>query len=277
MKPLNNNLTLKRLISDFMDVLEMRRGIIKTLFFLSFNPKHVISGYIEDRKGNFSGPIKIFYVGALFWILSLSIVDYGNNEEYLNWYVGNHYKLSYNHNVHWTEGYKLAFDAIQSSKLKNELRMVSDFINKVRLDINPLYTLPITLIFFSIFTYLVNRNYYTTFLNHLCANLYIISIVMIINIIINVLVCTITSEYYYFNGISLTLTLGYCIFVTYRSFNLENLYLKIIMVLLMSVYNPITLSWSADPALNPIIAPLNHLSYHCIKIVYLPILDWYFS
>ena len=192
MKPLNNNLTLKRLISDFMDVLEMRRGIIKTLFFLSFNPKHVISGYIEDRKGNFSGPIKIFYVGALFWILSLSIVDYGNNEEYLNWYVGNYYKLSYDDNVHWTEGYKLAFDAIQSSKLKNELRMVSDFINKVRLDINPLYTLPITLIFFSIFTYLVNRNYYTTFLNHLCANLYIISIVMMINIIINVLVCTIT-------------------------------------------------------------------------------------
>ena len=33
MKPLNNNLTLKRLISDFMDVLEMRKGIIKTLFF----------------------------------------------------------------------------------------------------------------------------------------------------------------------------------------------------------------------------------------------------
>ena len=155
--------------------------------------------------------------------------------------------------------------------------MVSDFINKVRLDINPLYTLPITLIFFSIFTYLVNRNYYTTFLNHLCANLYIISIVMIINIIINVLVCTVTSEYYYFNWISLTLTLGYCIFVTYKSFNWENLYLKIIMVLLMSVYNPITLSWSADPALNPIIAPLNHLSYHCIKIVYLPILNWYFS
>ena len=150
-----NNLTLKRLISDFMDVLEMRKGIIKTLFLLSFNPKHVISGYIEDRKGNYSGPIKIFYLVALFWILSLSIVDYGNNEEYLNWYVGNHYKLSYNHNAHWTEGYKLAFDAIQSSKLKNELRMVSDFINKVRLDINPLYTLPITLIFFSIFTYLV--------------------------------------------------------------------------------------------------------------------------
>ena len=71
MKSIKNNLTVKRLFGDFMDVLEMRRGIIKTLYYLSFNPKYVISNYIEDRRGDFSGPIRVFYICFIAWALMM--------------------------------------------------------------------------------------------------------------------------------------------------------------------------------------------------------------
>ena len=71
MKPIENNLTVKRLYVDFMDALELRRGIIKTLYYLSFNPRYVISNYIENRRGNFSGPVLFFYICFIAWALMM--------------------------------------------------------------------------------------------------------------------------------------------------------------------------------------------------------------
>ena len=71
MKPIENNLTVKRLYVDFMDALELRRGIIKTLYYLSFNPRYVISNYIENRRGNFSGSVLFFYICFIAWALMM--------------------------------------------------------------------------------------------------------------------------------------------------------------------------------------------------------------
>ena len=71
MKPIENNLTVKRLYVDFMDALELRRGIIKTLYYLSFNPRYVISNYIENRRDNFSGSVLFFYICFIAWALMM--------------------------------------------------------------------------------------------------------------------------------------------------------------------------------------------------------------
>tara|TARA_Y100001935_G_scaffold214630_1_gene185832 strand:+ start:125 stop:427 length:303 start_codon:yes stop_codon:yes gene_type:complete len=71
MKPIENNSTVKRLYVDFMDALVLRRGIIKTLYYLSFNPRYVISNYIENRRGNFPGPVLVFYICFIAWALMM--------------------------------------------------------------------------------------------------------------------------------------------------------------------------------------------------------------
>ena len=76
----------------------MRRGIIKTLYYLSFNPKYVISNYIEDRRGNFSGPIRVFYICFIAWALMMFVDGWKFESDNIHYSVAKYYDMI------WSDG-----------------------------------------------------------------------------------------------------------------------------------------------------------------------------
>ena len=269
MKPIENNLTVKRLYGDFMDVLELRRGIIKTLYYLSFNPKYVISNYIENRRGNFSGPVRIFYICFIAWTLMMFAGGWSFQEDNIHYSVAKYYDMA------WSEENGYQKQGAHSKEELNRIKKVSDFCHAVAINLNPLYTLPFTLIPFSLFTFLLSREYFKTFLEHLCANLYLISILLIIRFLSVAVYLTIYENGSMWDEVFINGSIIYCIYLTWRVFDWNNKIIKCALVLVISWYNPVTISWEAMNA-NIYFMPLNNMSHHILNSIYLPVLDFFF-
>ena len=95
---MNKGITFKRIFDELLDLLEFKKGLPKTLLSLSYKPKVVIVGYIENFNGDFSGPFRIFYVCALFFIayafFSKSEVKNRLGDDFYegtSWLVANYY------------------------------------------------------------------------------------------------------------------------------------------------------------------------------------------
>lgn len=272
---MNKHLTIKRIIDDLMDVMELRRGILRTIYYLSFKPKYVISSYIEDRKGDFSGPIRIFYITFFCWLIWVSGPSrYGNiRKGNIDYHAGRYYGLAWNDDF----GYQSSFQELKDRDLKKKIISVSKFCRNVKIDDNPLYTLPFTLFAFSLLTFLLCRNYFRTYIDHLCVNLYLISILLIIRFIFESISMKIFSGLYKHSDYATLGSLIYCIILYTRTFNWENKRLKYFLIPIICWYNPITITWQAEGSFPIILLPLNRLSWFCIYEVYLPILNWFYS
>tara|TARA_B100000287_G_scaffold423876_1_gene467741 strand:+ start:135 stop:944 length:810 start_codon:yes stop_codon:yes gene_type:complete len=269
MKPIKNNLTAKRLFGDFMDVLEMRRGIIKTLYYLSFNPKYVISNYIEDRRGDFSGPIRVFYICFIAWALMMFTDGWKFESDNIHFSVAKYYDMIWNDD----NGYYTL--ETESKEELGRIKKISDICHSLAIHINPLYTLPFTLIPFSLFTFLLTREYFKTFLEHLCANLYLISAILIIRFLSVAVYLTIYEDGSMWDDVFINGSIIYCLYLTWRVFDWKNKILKCALVLVISWYNPVTISWEAEN-FNIYFMPLNSMSYHILNSIYMPILDFFF-
>lgn len=66
---MNKGITFKRIFEELLDLIELKKGLPKTLLYLSYKPKIVIVGYIENFNGDFSGPFRIFYTCALIFLV----------------------------------------------------------------------------------------------------------------------------------------------------------------------------------------------------------------
>ena len=66
---MKKGITFKRIFEEILDLLELKKGLPKTLLLLSYKPKIVIVGYIENFNGVFSGPLRIFYTCTIIFLL----------------------------------------------------------------------------------------------------------------------------------------------------------------------------------------------------------------
>ena len=144
---MKKGITFKRIFEEILDLLELKKGLPKTLLLLSYKPKIVIVGYIENFNGVFSGPLRIFYTCTLTFLIytffynSVKENIYYDDKKGLNWLVANYYDLEIDENAKYGERYQ---KSLETSPQKTKIKKVSNFVNDSRLNLNPIYTLPFT-------------------------------------------------------------------------------------------------------------------------------------
>ena len=149
---MKKGITFKRIFEEILDLLELKKGLPKTLLLLSYKPKIVIVGYIENFSGVFSGPLRIFYTCTIIFLLYTfsfnSVGDYDgpSQKDNIHYAVANYYDLEMDKNAKYVERYKKSLEA---SPQKAKIQKVSNFVYDSRLSLNPIYTLPFTLILYS--------------------------------------------------------------------------------------------------------------------------------
>ena len=62
---MNKGITFKRIFEEPLDLIEFKKRLPNTLLSLSYKPKIVIVGYIENFSGDFSGPFRVYYTCVL--------------------------------------------------------------------------------------------------------------------------------------------------------------------------------------------------------------------
>ena len=276
---MNKGITFKRVFNELLDLLEFKKGLPKTLLYLSYKPKVVIVGYIENFNGGFSGPFRIFYMCALIFIayafFSKSEVKNRLGDDFnegTSWLVANYYDLESNKNAKPRERYQTSLD---SSPQKNKIKKVSNFVNDSQMRLNPIYTLPFTLLLYSILTLLFCRNYFTNYLEHLCLNIYATSIVLILEYILFIIRLNVHPQWYWGDAAENLVSLMYCVFIYSRIFTWDNKYLKFLFIPIIALYNP---SFSGKPTdeLN-LISVIGYIAQVCINNIHLPLLDYLYS
>ena len=281
---MNKGITFKRIFEELLDLIELKKGLPKTLLYLSYKPKTVIVGYIENFNGYFSGPFRIFYTSALIFLVytffNISEVKsrigddiYENRvKNRIGWLVANYYDLEIDKNAEPEERYQKSLD---SSSQKTKIQKVSNFVSDSRLERNPIYTLPFTLILYSLLTLLLCRNYFTNYLEHLCINIYATSIVLILEYILFILRLNIHPHWYWGDVAENFVSLMYCVFIYSRIFTWDNKYLKFLLIPIIVVYNP---SFSGHPTSKlHFLTVIGYFSQLCINNVHLPLLDYLYS
>lgn len=109
---MNKGITFKRIFDELLDLLQLKRGLPKTLLYLSYKPKIVIVGYIENFNGVFSGLLRIFYTCTLTFLIytffynSVKENIYYDDKKGLNWLVANYYDLEIDENAKYGERYQ---------------------------------------------------------------------------------------------------------------------------------------------------------------------------
>ena len=275
---MKKGITFKRIFEEILDLLELKKGLPKTLLLLSYKPKIVIVGYIENFNGVFSGPLRIFYTCALIFLLYTffynSVDDYDGSgwKDNVHYTVANYYDLEMDENAKYVERYKKSLEA---SPQKTKIQKVSNFVYDSRLSLNPIYTLPFTLILYSFLTLLLCRNFFTTYLEHLCLNVYATSIVLIFEYMLFILVLAIYPQWYWQSVAENILSLVYCVFIYSRIFIWGNKYLKFLLIPIIAFYNP---SFSGFPEYDlHFWSVIGYFAQMCIDNIHLPILDYLYS
>ena len=275
---MEKGITFKRIFEEILDLLELKKGLPKTLLLLSYKPKIVIVGYIENFNGVFSGPLRIFYTCTLTFLLYTFFYNSVKDNIYYNDYdgpgrlVANFYDLEVDENAKYVERYKKSLD---SSPQKAKIQKVSNFVNDSTLLINPIYTLPFTLILYSFLTLLLCRNFFTTYLEHLCLNVYATSIVLIFEYLLFILRLNIYPQWYWSDVGENILSLVYCVFMYSRIFIWGNKYLKFLLIPIIAFYNP---SFSGTPNSDLHFSTvIGYFAQTCIDNIHLPILDYLYS
>ncbi len=281
---MNKGITFKRIFEELLDLIELKKGLPKTLLYLSYKPKIVIVGYIENFNGDFSGPFRIFYTCALiFLVYTFFYVSEIKNrleddiyedkvKNSISWLVGNYYDLEIDKNAEPEERYQKSLD---SSPQKTKIQKISNFVNDSRLQFNPIYTLPFTLIIYSLLTLLLCRNYFTNYLEHLCLNIYATSIVLILEYILYILILNVYPHWYWSGAAENFVSLLYCVFIYSRIFTWDNKYLKFLLIPIIAVYNP---SFSGNPTSElHFLTVIGYFAQICINNIHFPLLDYLYS
>ena len=272
-------ITFKRIFEELLDLLELKRGLPKTLLSLLYKPKIVIVGYIENFNGDFSGPFRILYTCAFIFLVYAFFSKYEVKNrlgddfyDSTSWLVANYYDLETNKNAKPRERYQKSLD---SSPQKTKIIKVSNFVIDSELQLNPIYTLPFTLILYSLLTLLLCRNYFTNYLEHLCLNIYATSIVLIVEYILFIFRLNIHPRWYLGDVAEQLVSLMYCVFIYSRIFTWDNKYLKFLLIPIIVFYNP---SFSGKPTseLN-FLSVIGYFAQICINNIHLPLLDYLYS
>ena len=275
---MKKGITFKRIFEEILDLLELKKGLPKTLLLLSYKPKIVIVGYIENFNGVFSGPLRIFYTCTLTFLLYTFFYNSVKDNIYYNDYdgpgplVANFYDLEVDENAKYVERYKKSLD---SSPQKAKIQKVSNFVNDSRLYMNPIYTLPFTLILYSFLTLLLCRNFFTTYLEHLCLNVYATSTVLIFEYLLFILRLNIYPQWHWSSVGENILSLVYCVFMYSRIFIWGNKYLKFLLIPIIAFYNP-SVSGIPNSDLH-FYTVIGYFAQTCIDNIHLPILDYLYS
>ena len=275
---MKKGITFKRIFEEILDLLELKKGLPKTLLFLSYKPKIVIVGYIENFNGIFSGPLRIFYTCTLTFLLYTFFYNSVKDNIYYNDYdgpgplVANFYDLEVDENAKYVERYKKSLEA---SPQKAKIQKVSNFVYDSRLSLNPIYTLPFTLILYSFLTLLLCRNFFTTYLEHLCLNVYATSIILIFEYILYIFVLEIYPQWYWQSVGENILSAVYCVFVYSKIFVWGNKYLKFLLIPIIAFYNP-SVSGPPNSDLH-FLTVIGYFAQTCIDNIHLPILDYLYS
>ena len=275
---MKKGITFKRIFEEILDLLELKKGLPKTLLLLSYKPKIVIVGYIENFNGVFSGPLRIFYTCTMVFLLytfsynSLGDYDGPGQKDNIHYAVANYYDLEMDKNAKYVERYKKSLEA---SPQKAKIQKVSNFVYDSRLSLNPIYTLPFTLILYSFLTLLLCRNFFTTYLEHLCLNVYATSIILIFEYILYILVLEIYPQWYWASVGENILSAVYCVFVYSRIFVWGNKYLKFLLIPIIAFYNP-SVTGPPNSDLH-FLTVIGYFAQTCIDNIHLPILDYLYS
>lgn len=275
---MKRNLTFRGLIHEAFEVLELRRGILKTIFVLFYNPKKVVVGFIENQEGVFSGPIRVFWVSSIVFALFITIhwnVDEKQNEiEKLDYSYGGlleYYELNKENNYFRLDNTK--YNLLPENS-KDQINQVNNIVSSYHIDSNPLYTLPFTIVFYSLLTFLLCRNYFKYYIEHLCMNIYLCCATFIIEFILLII--------FFVGPIQIIFSKVFCVFVYWRTLNWEKKKLKLFLLPIIIWYNPVLslgakyqLSDNVPDFLNIILFFTSWLSYNSLQLIYYPILNFY--
>ena len=152
---------------------------------------------------------------------------------------------------------------------------MSNFVNDSRLNLNPIYTLPYTLLLYSFLTLLLCRNYFKNYLELLCLNVYATSIVLILEYTLFIFRLNIYSQWQWSQIGENILSFIYCIFIYSRIFTWDNKYLKFILIPLIAFYNP-SFSGNTTSELH-YLSVIGYFAEICIKNIRFPLLDYLYS
>ena len=279
-------ITFKRLVLELLDIIELKRGLLKTLYHLVYSPKLVIDGYRENFRGDYSGPFRILFI---YSIITISAIVFF--ESYISWdkkiedyqkiphevakyfnlrsdYVYDKNLTEIERNTKLLNQYKESYNNLLD-KDKEKILSISEFVKNTRLFSNPLYTIPFTIAIYSFFTFFIFRNYFTKYLEHYCINTYAISIIGIFQILFELLALFLIKDrlWYYSTGyiISNLFIFIFGLHIYSKFFRLKNLYYNWVFIVLIVFVNPIN---SADTGWSFL---KNTLLYN----IHLPLLNLY--
>ena len=213
------NFNIKRILLEIGELFELKRGLFRTIYHLSYKPNDVIDGYINNIRGSYSSPFRIIFLFTIVATLSSQLsrqlnqqevtladkLNYMNMGEIIGLEVPDwdydlrigipHYKgnIENFNSLPLTEQDKMRNERFLKPYQKlnqKEKERTLNFVNTVfDLDFkdNPIFFLPALLLLWSIATFASFRERYKYYLEHFVINSYIITFAMLVKEPINFL------------------------------------------------------------------------------------------